>query len=71
MLRLLLEAGADPEERRTVEVTMVDSEHKDSRDERPLYVAAKHGHEACVRVLLDHGKDVSCPTKVLTAKTRF
>ena len=56
MLRLLLDAGADPEEKRHVEVVM--TSNKKSRDERPLYIAAKHGHEACVRMLLDHGVEL-------------
>ena len=56
MLRLLLDAGADAEEKRHVEVVL--SVSKGSRDETPLYIAAKHGHEACVRMLLDHGVEL-------------
>ena len=59
MLRLLLDAGADAEEARRVEVATTGS--KQSRDERPLYIAAKHGHEACVRMLLDHGVELGGP----------
>ena len=62
MLRLLLDAGADAEEARRVEVAMpsdvLPAGTKESRDERPLYIAAKHGHEACVRMLLDHGVEL-------------
>ena len=54
MLRLLLDAGADAEEARRVEVVAAG----EIRDERPLYIAAKHGHEACVRMLLDHGVEL-------------
>ena len=31
---------------------------KETRDETPLYIAAKHGHETCVRMLLDHGVEL-------------
>ena len=57
MLRLLLVGGADAEEARRVEV-VTSTGSKESRDETPLYIAAKHGHEACVRMLLDHGVEL-------------
>ena len=73
MLRLLLVGGADAEEARRVEV-VTSTGSKESRDETPLYIAAKHGHEACVRMLLDHGVELGgtfCEGEGYTASIRI